>query len=407
MGKGRAPCCDKTQVKRGPWSPAEDLKLIAFIQKYGHENWRALPKQAGLLRCGKSCRLRWINYLRPDVKRGHFTPEEEETIIRLHKAMGNKWSKIASRLPGRTDNEIKNVWNTHLKKRLAPKKTSESSTEESKPESTITSTSSSSSQSFFSIETPNSAKSTTPYNKAFCDQSEQLSMEDKIEQDSEKAVSSELIGMTEDPKESSASFSCESNIVNSIQNVAHKPEEKLESPISVSIYSVETDIVNSDQKVTHKPEQQLASPLSYLGAYDVDHILEEVDKPDHLIEIPWEPDYEFWKLLDDDSPGSFQSNEVQLGEFSANQNIILGEEGEARKWTHDFENEFGVVGEIKESNKDHNFLPKNYAVEPEMDHTQAFDFDGMTQAESELDFGSIQLWPSSPQNTSLYFNTDQ
>jgi len=47
MGKGRAPCCDKTQVKRGPWSPAEDLKLIAFIQKYGHENWRALPKQAG------------------------------------------------------------------------------------------------------------------------------------------------------------------------------------------------------------------------------------------------------------------------------------------------------------------------------------------------------------------------
>lgn len=47
MGKGRAPCCDKSQVKRGPWSPAEDLKLIAFIQKFGHENWRALPKQAG------------------------------------------------------------------------------------------------------------------------------------------------------------------------------------------------------------------------------------------------------------------------------------------------------------------------------------------------------------------------
>lgn len=47
MGKGRAPCCDKSQVKRGPWSPAEDLKLIAFVQKFGHENWRSLPKQAG------------------------------------------------------------------------------------------------------------------------------------------------------------------------------------------------------------------------------------------------------------------------------------------------------------------------------------------------------------------------
>ncbi|XP_030493182.2 transcription factor MYB63 [Cannabis sativa] len=119
MGRGRAPCCDKSQVKRGPWSPAEDLRLITFIQKNGHENWRALPKQAGLLRCGKSCRLRWINYLRPDVKRGNFSNEEEEAIIKLHETLGNKWSKIASHFPGRTDNEIKNVWNTHLKKRLS------------------------------------------------------------------------------------------------------------------------------------------------------------------------------------------------------------------------------------------------------------------------------------------------
>ncbi|KAL0407125.1 UNVERIFIED_CONTAM: Transcription factor [Sesamum latifolium] len=76
------------------------------------------------MRCGKSCRLRWINYLRPDVKRGNFTPEEEQAIINLHNSIGNKWSKIASYLPGRTDNEIKNVWNTHLKKRaLTYKKT--------------------------------------------------------------------------------------------------------------------------------------------------------------------------------------------------------------------------------------------------------------------------------------------
>ncbi|KAL7088309.1 hypothetical protein ACP275_13G120300 [Erythranthe tilingii] len=117
MGKGRAPCCDRSKVRTGPWSTAEDLRLTTFIQKNGHTNWRALPKQAGLLRCGKSCRLRWVNYLSPNVKRGNFSPEEEQTIINMHTSIGNKWSKIASCLPGRTDNEIKNVWNTHLKKR--------------------------------------------------------------------------------------------------------------------------------------------------------------------------------------------------------------------------------------------------------------------------------------------------
>ncbi|XP_066343460.1 myb-related protein Zm1-like [Miscanthus floridulus] len=120
MGKGRAPCCAKVGLNKGSWTPEEDMRLIAYIQRYGHANWRALPKQAGLLRCGKSCRLRWINYLRPDLKRGNFTAEEEETIIKLHAMLGNKWSKIASCLPGRTDNEIKNVWNTHLKKRVSP-----------------------------------------------------------------------------------------------------------------------------------------------------------------------------------------------------------------------------------------------------------------------------------------------
>ncbi|THU66458.1 hypothetical protein C4D60_Mb05t14350 [Musa balbisiana] len=119
MGRGRAPCCAKVGLNKGSWTQEEDLRLIAYIQKHGHGNWRALPKLAGLLRCGKSCRLRWINYLRPDIKRGNFTKEEEDTIINLHKLLGNKWSKIASCLPGRTDNEIKNVWNTHLKKRLA------------------------------------------------------------------------------------------------------------------------------------------------------------------------------------------------------------------------------------------------------------------------------------------------
>ncbi|WOL18094.1 transcription factor MYB102 [Canna indica] len=115
---GRAPCCDQTGLKKGPWTPEEDQKLIDYIQKNGHGSWRALPKKAGLARCGKSCRLRWTNYLRPDIKRGRFSFEEEETIIQLHRLLGNKWSAIATRLPGRTDNEIKNYWNTHIRKRL-------------------------------------------------------------------------------------------------------------------------------------------------------------------------------------------------------------------------------------------------------------------------------------------------
>ncbi|XP_008230200.1 PREDICTED: myb-related protein 315 [Prunus mume] len=115
---GRAPCCDKNGLKKGPWTTEEDALLVDYIQKHGTGNWRNLPKNAGLERCGKSCRLRWTNYLRPDIKRGRFSFEEEETIIQLHSILGNKWSAIAARLPGRTDNEIKNYWNTHIRKRL-------------------------------------------------------------------------------------------------------------------------------------------------------------------------------------------------------------------------------------------------------------------------------------------------
>ncbi|XWS13848.1 hypothetical protein CRYUN_Cryun36dG0074000 [Craigia yunnanensis] len=133
----RARCCDKMGLKKGPWTHEEDQILISYIQRYGHANWRALPKQAGLLRCGKSCRLRWINYLRPDIKRGNFTSEEDETIIKLHEMLGNRWSAIAAKLPGRTDNEIKNVWHTHLKKRLKQYQTKPVSKQNPKSKSKI------------------------------------------------------------------------------------------------------------------------------------------------------------------------------------------------------------------------------------------------------------------------------
>ncbi|XWS76854.1 hypothetical protein CRYUN_Cryun01aG0213500 [Craigia yunnanensis] len=115
---GRAPCCSKVGLHRGPWTPREDTLLVKYIQAHGEGHWRSLPKKAGLLRCGKSCRLRWMNYLRPDIKRGNITPDEDDLIIRLHSLLGNRWSLISGRLPGRTDNEIKNYWNTHLSKRL-------------------------------------------------------------------------------------------------------------------------------------------------------------------------------------------------------------------------------------------------------------------------------------------------
>ncbi|XP_073277603.1 myb-related protein 308-like [Primulina huaijiensis] len=115
---GRSPCCEKAHTNKGAWTKEEDDRLIAYIKAHGEGCWRSLPKAAGLLRCGKSCRLRWINYLRPDLKRGNFTDEEDEFIIKLHSLLGNKWSLIAGKLPGRTDNEIKNYWNTHIRRRL-------------------------------------------------------------------------------------------------------------------------------------------------------------------------------------------------------------------------------------------------------------------------------------------------
>ncbi|XP_042492581.1 transcription factor RAX3-like [Macadamia integrifolia] len=123
---GRAPCCDKANVKKGPWSPEEDAKLKSYIEQHGTGgNWIALPQKIGLRRCGKSCRLRWLNYLRPNIKHGGFSEEEDNIICSLYISIGSRWSIIAAQLPGRTDNDIKNYWNTRLKKKLLGKQRKE------------------------------------------------------------------------------------------------------------------------------------------------------------------------------------------------------------------------------------------------------------------------------------------
>ncbi|XP_020233289.1 transcription factor MYB90 [Cajanus cajan] len=109
-------------VRKGAWSGVEDDLLRACVRQYGEGKWHLVPTRAGLNRCRKSCRLRWLNYLKPNIKRGDFAEDEVDMLLRLHKLLGNRWSLIAGRLPGRTPNDVKNYWNTYIRRRACSHK---------------------------------------------------------------------------------------------------------------------------------------------------------------------------------------------------------------------------------------------------------------------------------------------
>ncbi|KAG0554409.1 hypothetical protein KC19_12G089500 [Ceratodon purpureus] len=107
-------------LRKGPWMPEEDEILVEYVRQFGARDWSSIRTKGLLPRTGKSCRLRWVNKLKPDLKRSgcKFSPEEEKLVVEMQAKLGNKWAKIASCLPGRTDNDVKNFWSTRQKRIL-------------------------------------------------------------------------------------------------------------------------------------------------------------------------------------------------------------------------------------------------------------------------------------------------
>ncbi|KAL9171063.1 hypothetical protein ABFS82_04G185300 [Erythranthe guttata] len=192
-------------IRKGPWTEQEDAQLVFYVNLFGDRRWDFIAKVSGLKRTGKSCRLRWVNYLHPGLKRGKMTTHEEKLVLELHNKWGNRWSRIARKIPGRTDNEIKNYWRTHMRKKAQDQKKTKRMISPSLSSSSSSSFSNSSTSSISNNSRPNAGPTVDSSSRA-------NTAGEKEEEISTKVYSMDEIWKDIELSEESSNFKCQEMI---------------------------------------------------------------------------------------------------------------------------------------------------------------------------------------------------
>lgn len=297
-----------------------------------------------------------------------------------------RWSKIASQLPGRTDNEIKNVWNTHLKKRLSCRDVKKD--QESKESSSISSPSSSSSSTIISS---GKRRADTEFDEHQCDQNKYVPKKPR-EGHGSMTVSEKLVQQSSETEES--------NQINTSKGVVMTTKELLDSSCS----SDNSVVSNSSQVDATRPKDQMGtSQFGFSEPYDVAiglNNLEEVNKPEIIsisdtgLEIPLECDFDFWSMLD--NLGPFQSHEVE-----ASQSTSFGEasdnsrEVDSRTWFQYLENELGLEATTEDEIQNSAKVAAAATADPMPQET----YETLLKPEVDPGVTFFQLWNASLQSS--------